>query len=302
MTDPREHRAGLLYGLGAFLFWGFAPLYFKAVGHVPALELLGHRVVWAVIILAGFVWWQRAWLKLERRAWAMLFVSATLIAVNWLVFIIAVHSDRLLEATLGYYINPLVNIVLGMLFLGERMRPFQWVAVILAAFGTAWMTWAQGGLPWITLVLAFSFGFYGLVRKTIRVEALQGLFIETLLLAPFAYAGLIWVGMQGTGSFLSAGVGNDLLLMAAGVVTTLPLYWFTQAARRLPLTTIGFMQYLGPTIAFLIAVFVFREPFGTGKLVAFICIWSAVALYMGGAVWVRRKNFAWRAAAEREQV
>lgn len=302
MTDPREHRAGLLYGLGAFLFWGFAPLYFKAVGHVPALELLGHRVVWAVIILAGFVWWQRAWLKLERRAWAMLFVSATLIAVNWLVFIIAVHSDRLLEATLGYYINPLVNIVLGMLFLGERMRPFQWVAVILAAFGTAWMTWAQGGLPWITLVLAFSFGFYGLVRKTIRVEALQGLFIETLLLAPFAYAGLIWVGMQGTGSFLSAGVGNDLLLMAAGVVTTLPLYWFTQAARRLPLTTIGFMQYLGPTIAFLIAVFVFREPFGMGKLVAFICIWSAVALYMGGAVWVRRKNFAWRAAAEREQV
>ncbi len=284
----------MLYGLGAFLFWGFAPLYFKAVAHIPAIELLGHRVAWAVIILAAFVYWHRAWLKLSRRALAMLFVSATLIGINWLVYIIAIATDRVLEAALGYYLNPLVNIVLGTLFLGERMRPFQWVAVVLAAIGTGWMAWAQGGLPWITLVLAFSFGFYGLVRKTIQVESLQGLFVETLMLAPFAYAGLIWLAWTGQGAFLSAGIGNDLLLVCAGIVTTVPLFWFTQAARRLTLTTIGFMQYLAPTIQFLLAVFLFGEPFGTAQAVAFGCIWSAVALYTGGAVWVRRKNFAWR--------
>jgi chloramphenicol-sensitive protein RarD len=291
--DTREYQKGLRYGLGAFLFWGFAPLYFKAVAHVPALELLGHRIVWAVLMLGGAVWWMRAWRPIDRRSLGMLLVSATLIGINWLVFIIAIHSDRLLEASLGYYLNPLVSMVLGVLFLGERLRPFQWAAVVLAATGTAWMTWAQGGLPWITLVLALSFAFYGLVRKTVRVDSLQGLFVETLLLAPFAYLGIAWLAWQGTGSFLSSGPANDLLLVAAGVVTMVPLLWFTQAARRLPLTTIGFMQYLGPTIAFLLAVFLFNEPFGGAQLVAFAFIWVAVALYAGGTAWVRRRNTPW---------
>ncbi|MCA1798957.1 MAG: EamA family transporter RarD [Xanthomonadaceae bacterium] len=281
--DPQiERRAGLAYGLAAFLFWGFAPIYFKAVAHVPAIELLAHRIVWAVPMLAVFVWWQRAWRPLDRRAFGMLAVSALLIGTNWLVYIIAIQTDRLLEASLGYYINPLVSMVLGMIFLRERLRPFQWVAVMLAVVGTGWMTWAQGGLPWIALVLAFTFGFYGLVRKTVRAESLQGLFIETLMLAPFAYAGVAWLYRTGQGHFLQAGISTDLLLVAAGIVTTVPLYWFTQATRRLPLTTIGFMQYLAPSIAFLLAVFVFEEPFGGARLVAFTFIWSAVAVYLGG--------------------
>ena len=287
--DPNIQRSGFLYGLGAFVFWGFAPLYFKAVDHVPAIELLAHRIVWAIPLLAFMVWLQRAWRPMDRRAFGLLLVSAALIGVNWLFYIIAINTDRVLEAALGYYINPLVSVVLGMLFLGERMRPFQWAAVALAAAGTTWMAVAAGGVPWLALILAFSFGFYGLVRKTVRVESLQGLFVETLVLAPFAYGYVVWLGLEGAGSLFAHGLGNDLLLIAAGIVTTLPLFWFTQAARRLPLMTIGFMQYLAPTIGFLLAVFAFKEPFGSDKLVAFACIWAAVALYLGGAFWVNRR-------------
>lgn len=288
--DPHtQYRAGLAYGLAAFLFWGFAPIYFKVVAYVPAVELLAHRIVWAVPMLAAFVWWQKAWRPLDRHAYGMLLLSASLIGTNWLVYIIAIQTDRILEASLGYYINPLVSMLLGMLFLRERLRAFQWVAVALAVVGTAWMTWAQGGIPWIALVLAFTFGFYGLVRKTVRAESLQGLFIETLMLAPFAYLGVAWLLADGRGQFLQGGLGSDLLLVAAGVVTTVPLYWFTQATRRLPLTTIGFMQYLAPSIAFLLAVFAFAEPFGRAQLVAFGFIWSAVAVYLGGIVWTQRR-------------
>lgn len=288
-TDPHQQRTGLAYGLGAFVFWGFAPLYFKAVAHVPPMELLGHRVVWAIPLLALMLWAQRGWRPMSRRAFGMLLVSAALIGVNWLFFIVAVTTDRVLEAALGYYINPLVSMVLGMLFLGERMRPFQWAAVALAAAGTAWMAFAQGGVPWLALILAFSFGFYGLVRKTVQVESLQGLFVETLVLAPFAYGGIVWLGISGQGSLFALGPVNDLLLVAAGIVTTVPLFWFTQAARRLPLTTIGFLQYLAPTIGFGLAVFVFGEPFGIPRLVAFTCIWAAVAIYLGGTYWVNRR-------------
>lgn len=278
-----NHNTGLVYGLGAFLFWGLAPLYFKAVAHVPAAELLGHRIVWAVLLLAGFVRLQRAWRPLNARALGMLVVSASLISCNWLVYIYAIQTDRLLEASLGYYINPLVTMVLGMLFLGERLRGFQWVAVALAAAGTAWLAIGQGGLPWIALVLAFSFAFYGLVRKTIGVESLQGLFTETLMLAPFALLGLAWLDARGDGAFLALNLRTDLLLVAAGIVTSVPLLWFTQAARRLPLITLGFMQYLAPTLGFLIAVFIFREPFGATQSIAFTCIWVAIAIYIGGA-------------------
>lgn len=288
-SDRDIQRTGLAYGLGAFLFWGFAPLYFKAVAHVPAVELLAHRIVWAIPLLAAMVWLQRAWKRIDKRTLGMLLVSAALIGVNWLCYIIAINTDRVLEAALGYYINPLVSMLLGMVFLGERMRPFQWVAVFLAAAGTLWMALSAGGVPWLALALAFSFGLYGLVRKTVRVESLQGLFIETLILAPLAYGYVIWLEATGAGALRAFGLGTDLLLVAAGVVTTVPLYWFTQSARRLPLTTIGFLQYLAPTIAFLLAVFAFGEPFGQARAIAFACIWSAVALYMGGAFWVNRR-------------
>lgn len=288
-SDRDIQRTGLAYGLGAFLFWGFAPLYFKAVAHVPAVELLAHRIVWAIPLLAAMVWLQRAWKRIDKRTLGMLLVSAALIGVNWLCYIIAINTDRVLEAALGYYINPLVSMLLGMVFLGERMRPFQWVAVFLAAAGTLWMALSAGGVPWLALALAFSFGLYGLVRKTVRVESLQGLFIETLILAPLAYGYVIWLEATGAGALRAFGLGTDLLLVAAGVVTTVPLYWFTQSARRLPLTTIGFLQYLAPTIAFLLAVFAFGEPFDSARAVAFACIWSAVALYMGGAFWVNRR-------------
>lgn len=295
------HRTGLAYALAAFLFWGMAPLYFKAVTHVPPAELLGHRVVWAVLLLAGFVWALRAWKPLTRRTVAMLVVSAGLISVNWLVYIYAIQTDRLMEASLGYYINPLLTMVLGMFFLQERLRPFQWVAVGLAVAGTAWLAVGQGGLPWIALVLACSFAFYGLVRKTIAVDSLQGLFIETLMLLPFALSGLAWLGARGEGAFLALGPANDLLLVAAGLVTAIPLFCFTQGARRLPMITLGFMQYLAPTIGFLIAVFVFGEYFGVVQAVAFSCIWTAIAIYIGGTLWIRRRAAAWRELEARKR-
>ncbi|MBZ0172918.1 MAG: EamA family transporter RarD [Phycisphaerales bacterium] len=281
----------MFYSALAYGSWGLVAFYFKAVAAADLFEVLCHRVIWSVLLLTVMIHFRGQWgeareLIRDPGTWRLLGPSTVLIAINWTLFIYAVVTDRLVDASLGYFINPLVSIVLGMVFLGERLRPRQWVAVALAALGVVVYTWTVGSLPWISLVLAFSFGLYGLVRKQARAGPIIGLAFETALLAP---AGVVYlIVMNATGvrpvAFLDrTGAGSpalDLLLVAAGVVTTFPLLWFAGAARRLRLSTIGFMQYTSPTLQFLIAVFVFGEPFDSARAVSFAVIWAGVAVFL----------------------
>ncbi len=278
-----ERRLGLAYGFAAYGSWGVLPLYFKAVQAAPTLELLSHRVVWAQLLLLGLT--LRAGLGPELRAalvpgrtLLLVLIGTVLIAFNWLMYIWAVTGGRVMEASLGYYINPLVNILLGVVVLGERLaRPVQW-AVLIAGGGVAWLTLQAGEPPWLSLALAVSFALYGLVRKLLPLGALVGLTLETGLLLPFAIAYLAWATDAGRLVFRTHGIGFDLLLLLAGPVTAVPLLFFTGAARRLPLTTLGFLQYLSPSIQFLLALTVFGERFTAARGVAFACIWVALAL------------------------
>jgi chloramphenicol-sensitive protein RarD len=285
MSDPgRERRAGLAYGLAAYGAWGVFPIYLKAVRTVPVLEVLCHRVVWALVILlvlTGVRGELRAVADAlrQRRALLVLSGSTVFIALNWLVYIYSVTHDRILESSLGYYINPLISVLLGVVLLRERLEPLMKAAALLAAAGVVWLAIGLGQLPWISLVLAFSFGLYGLLRKIAPVGALIGLTVETLLLAPLAAGYLVWAGARGRATFLSGRWGIDVLLLLAGPVTAIPLLCFAAAARRLPLSTIGFLQYIAPTLQFLLAVTVYGEPFDRARAGAFACIWVAVALF-----------------------
>ncbi len=294
-----EARTGVAFGLGAFLFWGFGPLYFKAVDAVPPLEVLAHRVVWSVILLAGLL------LALGRLRSVLhqlaapgvlprLVASTLLISTNWLVFIWAVGQERVLEISLGYYINPLVNVLLGVLVLRERLTTPAALAVLLAAAGVTNLAWQTAGFPWVSLVLAFSFGVYGLVRKLTPLGPIDGLLLETALVAPLALGYLLWLGWQGAGHFAAdlaaTGGVTSLLLVAAGPVTAIPLIWYAAGARRLRYTTVGFLQYLAPTCHFLLAVFLFGEPFDTAQLVTFACIWTAVAIFTGDSLLRHRRR------------
>ena len=284
--------AGLVFGALAYGSWGFIAFYFKAVAAADPFEIMCHRVVWSVLLLAGMIHLRGQWptvrgLLGHKSTWHSMSVSTVMIAINWLVFIYAVVTDRLVEASLGYFINPLVSIALGMVFLGERLRPLQWAAVGFAVLGVVVYTAGVGTLPWISITLALSFGFYGLVRKQAKAGPIVGLFFETTLLLPIALAYL--AVMKATGIrpvlFASRGVGGsslgfDALLAAGGLVTSLPLLWFTAAARRLRLSTIGFMQYSAPTIQFLIAVLIFGEPFGLARAIAFAVIWAGIAVFV----------------------
>ncbi len=280
----REHRLGLAYGLAAYGSWGVFPIYLKAVRTVPVIEVLSHRVVWALAVLAlvtavrGEVRAVGAALR-QRRALLVLSGSTVLIAVNWLVYIFSVTHARILESSLGYYINPLVSVLFGIVLLGERLAPLTKAAVVAAGAGVAWMALDLGQLPCISLVLAFSFGLYGLLRKIAPVGALIGLTVETILLAPFCLAYLAWAVSHGRSGFVSGGPWIQALLLLAGPVTAVPLLCFAAAARRLPLSTIGFLQYVSPTLQFLLAVAVYGEPFSRGRAVAFAFIWTAVALF-----------------------
>jgi chloramphenicol-sensitive protein RarD len=280
----RQRRLGLLYGLAAYGAWGVFPIYLKAVKTVPVLEVLCHRIVWALavlVIVTAVRGEGRAVLATLRqpRALVVLSGSTLLIATNWLVYIFSVSHSRLLESSLGYYINPLLSVLLGIVLLGERLAPLMKAAVAAAAAGVLWLAIHLGQLPWISLTLAFSFGFYGLMRKIAPVGALIGLTVETLLLFPFASAYLWWTVRDGHSSFLFGGPGMKALLLLAGPVTAIPLLCFAAAARRLPLSTIGFLQYVSPTLQFLLAVAVYAEPFDRGRAGAFACIWVAVALF-----------------------
>lgn len=282
-ADP-EQRSGAPYALAAFGFWGVVPIYYKALDEVLAADVLAHRIVWTVVMGAILMTALREWSRLRailasRRMLATLLLSSVLIATNWMVFIVAVQTDRVLDASLGYYINPLVNVLLGMTLLGERLTRARAFAVLLAAAGTLILAFSYGRPPWIALVLAFSFGFYGLVRKRTDVPVLAGLFVETAFLLPLAIGAIALLAVEGRGSFLIGGRTTDLLLIAAGPVTMLPLLWFTQAARRLPLTLLGLFQYLAPSLSFLLAVFLYDEPFTTVHGITFACIWAALAIF-----------------------
>ncbi len=280
-TQSSEAKLGLLYGLGAYIWWGGAPLYFHLVSHVQPITVLAHRIVWTIVFLLLIIGVQRRWEELKRvlrnqRTMGMLTVASLLIAVNWFVFIYAVSIDQVLQASLGYYINPMVNVLLGLIFLGERFRRWQWGAVALAATGVLYLT-LQGGetFPWISLTLAMSFGMYGLIRKKIVVGPVVGLLVESLILLPPT----IIVLMMPMGQIGQLTAGTYVLLSLSGIVTAMPLLWFAAGVRRLRLTTMGFVQYLSPTVQFVLAVTLLGEHLRPEQLITFAFIWSAVIVY-----------------------
>lgn len=284
MSPDRERIAGLAAALGAFGIWGLAPLYFKLLGHVGADEIIAHRVIWSMIFLALVLALRErarffARVRVRPRVLGALLISAVLIAVNWLVFVYAINSNRVLSTSLGYFINPLVNVLLGMLIFRERFGRLQTFAVVLAFVGTAWMTLRVGHLPWIALVLAFSFALYGVVRKKTDVGPLVGLFWETLLMTPLALMWLLWLDSRDVLAFDPGSVGEAALLAGTGMVTLVPLVLFATSVRRLNLSTIGLMQYLAPSMTFVLAVFLFDEPFTPDHAVTFACIWTGLALF-----------------------
>jgi chloramphenicol-sensitive protein RarD len=280
-------RIGALYALAAYTTWGLLPAYWHSLAAVPALEVLMHRVAGTVVFACVLLTVSRRWDEVRaalrsRRAIALLATSSLLIAGNWLTFIWAVGQHQIVATSLGYYLNPIVNVALGMIVLRERLRPLQLVAVAIAAAGVAYFTVAQGGLPWISLFLALSFALYGLVRKTVAVASLAGLAIETAVLAPLAIAGIAWREAHGVGAFARADAlpaAVPWLLGFAGIVTATPLVWFASAARRLRLATLGLFQYVAPSLSLLLAVAIYGEPFTRAHAIVFACIWTALALY-----------------------
>lgn len=293
--DAKQTRQGVLLALAAYFIWGIAPAYFKLIYYVPADEILTHRVIWSFFFMVALlsVSWQ--WRQVKRllktpKKIFLLALSAVLVGGNWLLFIWAVNNHHMLEASLGYFINPLVNILLGMIFLGERFRRMQWLAVILAVCGVLVQLWTFGSLPIIALGLAFSFAFYGLVRKKIAVEAQTGMLVETLWLLPVAAIYLFGIADSATSHMGQNALSLNLLLMAAGVVTTIPLLCFTGAAMRLRLSTLGFFQYIGPTLMFLLAVTFYGEVPGADKMVTFAFIWVALAIFVMDAIYTQRKK------------
>lgn len=279
-----QARLGVVYALLAFGAWGFNPIYFKAVGDVPALEVLAHRVVWSVPLLALLVTLAKSWPRLraalaERHTLLSLLASTVILSFNWFVYIYAINTERVVETSLGYYMNPLLIVLLGVIFLKERLTRAQALAVCLAAAGVVNLIVQVGTVPWIALSLAGSFGIYGLIRKVIALGSIEGLLVETSLMLPLALAWIAVIGAKGESSFLAYGWGLDILIVLAGPVTALPLIWFASGARRLNYATVGIFQYIAPSIQFLLGVFAYGEPFGLAHLITFACIWMALIIY-----------------------
>jgi chloramphenicol-sensitive protein RarD len=277
-------RTGILSAASAFLCWGLFPLYFHAIGEVPSLQILAHRMLWSllflIIVLAVRRQWKWLGLLRQPRIVASFVASAVLLSINWLIYIWAVNNGHVIEASLGYFINPLVNISLGYLLLKERLRRAQWMAIAVAALGVAWLTWQAGTVPWIALALAASFGGYGLLRKTAALGPLEGLSFETMVLFPVAAAYVIWLTVHGQNAFINTESGTTrVLLMAAGPITAIPLLLFASGARQIPLSVLGLLQYLSPTLQFLLGVWIFHEAFTAERLVGFALIWLALGLF-----------------------
>ncbi|NIE72122.1 EamA family transporter RarD [Pantoea sp. ICBG 1758] len=287
--DSQQTREGIFYALGAYFIWGVAPAYFKLVRAVPPAEIMTHRVIWSVLFMLILITLSRSWKQVRQVAAQpkkvlLLALTAVTVGGNWLLFIWAVNNQHMLEASLGYFINPLINVVLGMLFLRERFRRLQWLAVVLAAAGVLVQLWQFGSLPVIALGLALSFALYGLVRKKIQVDAQSGMLIETLWLFPLAAIYLFGIADSATSHLSANPLSLNLMLVTAGVLTTIPLMLFAAACARLRLSTVGFFQYLGPTLMFLLAVLFYGERLTPDKLVTFGFIWLALAVFIFDAV------------------
>lgn len=294
-ADSDQSRQGVLYALGAYFMWGIAPVYFKALHGVPALEILSHRIVWSFLFLAGLIYFgkQAPMLKQlihSRKKLLLLLVTSLLIACNWLIFIWAVNANHMLDASLGYYINPLFNVLLGMLFLGETLRKLQWFAVILATIGVLIQLVMFGSIPIVAIALATTFGVYGLLRKKVSVGAQVGLFVETLILIPIAAVYLFAIADSATSDFAGNSSSLNLLLFSAGIVTTLPLLCFAGAATRLKLSTLGFFQYIGPSMMFLLAVLAYGESFSLDKAITFAFIWGALLVFSWDGLRNRKRS------------
>jgi chloramphenicol-sensitive protein RarD len=276
-------KKGILYGIGAYLLWGLFPVYWKLLHQVSALQLLGHRIGWSFLLLMAVILVTRQWNDfrsiLTGRTFLIYSFAAVLIGVNWLTYVWAVNSDFVVESSLGYFINPLLSVLLGVIILREKLRPAQWIPIGLAAAGVIYLTVVYGKLPWIALTLAFSFGLYGLVKKLTPLGSLYGLTLETGLLFLPAMIYLALMEANGTGAFMHIGPVPDLLMVGAGIVTTIPLLLFASAARSIPLTLVGLLQYITPTMQFLLGVFVYKEPFDHAHLIGFSVIWIALIIF-----------------------
>jgi chloramphenicol-sensitive protein RarD len=295
MQLTREQKIGGSFAVSAYTLWGIAPLYFKQLDFVPAMEILLHRIVWSFLLLAIILTVMQQWPKVQAvlrqpKLMAAMLGTALLLAGNWGLFIWAVNNGHMLDASLGYYINPLLNVLLGMLFLGERLRKLQWAAVALAAIGVLIQLITFGSLPWIALVLASSFALYGLFRKKLAVDAISGLFVESLLLMPLALWYWFSIADSSASNLFHNSLGLNLALMAAGIVTTIPLLCFIAAARRLQLSTMGFFQYIGPSFMFVFGVFLYQEPLASGRLLTFGLIWTALLVYSLDTFWQLRQG------------
>ncbi len=285
-SDNQEEKTatGLIYGIAAYLSWGFFPVFFKAIDNVPPLQVLSHRIAWsfAFLLLLSARKGKFEDIKAvfrEKRTFSILFSTSILIAANWLVFIIAVGHGDILQSSLGYFITPFVSVLLGLIFLKERLRKLQMMSIFLAACGVVIITANYGSFPWVAIILAITFGSYGLLRKIVKTDALAGLAFETIILAPFALILLLTAAIQGNGAFISAGGATSFLLASSGLLTAIPLLLFAAAARRLKMATIAFLQYITPTVQFILAVLVYREPFTLVYLYGFFFIWCALFLY-----------------------
>jgi chloramphenicol-sensitive protein RarD len=286
---------GIWYALGAYLTWGLFPIYWKWLVEVPATQLIGHRILWSFVMLAAVLLITRQWKRLlelvqDRKIWAIYSIASVLIGINWLVYVWAVNAGYIVETSLGYFINPLISVLLGVIVFRERLRALQWIPIGLAALGVAYLTVIYGRPPWIALTLAMSFGFYGMVKKLAPLNSLNGLTLETGILLLPAVGYLLFVESSGSGAFLHNGALADLLMVGAGVVTTIPLLLFASATRRIPLSTIGIMQYIAPTLQFSIGVLVFKEDFSAAQAVGFGIVWLALVLFWSEGFWASKKS------------
>lgn len=275
---------GILYAFAAYFIWGLVPIFWKLLKHIPATQLIGHRIVWSFVLLAVILTTTRKWFELRdpllnRKVILIYSVAAVLVGFNWFIYVWGVTSGYILECSLGYFINPLFSVLLGVVFLRERLRLFQWISIGLAAAGVAYLTLTYGRLPWIALSLAFTFGFYGLVKKLAPLNSLNGLTLETGILFIPGLIFLAYVDRLGQGAFLHSGSGLDLLMVGAGFITTIPLLFFSSAAQRIPLTTIGVMHYITPTLQFLLGVFIYKETFNTTQAIGFGIVWIGLIIY-----------------------
>jgi chloramphenicol-sensitive protein RarD len=287
-----SHARGVVHGVAAYGIWGMFPLYWKLLSHVPAVQVLAHRIVWSCVLLVLFVEWRRRrGVPLPRwspRTVSTYSLAGALIGVNWFLYVWAVANDRVLETSLGYFLTPLVSVVFGVAVFRESLRPLQWSAVGVATVGMLYLAVAVGGLPWVSLGLAASFGSYSVVKKRASLSAVEGLTLETLVLWLPAVAFLLVADWRGGGVFLRTAISTDVLLVVGGLVTIVPLLLFASALRLVPLTTVGILQYISPSLQFLLGVALYREPFGRAQLLGFSAVWVALAVFAVDGVWASR--------------